>query len=149
MDLASVKLEYKNRLESFLNNARKKYLAHPKSSAARIDKLCAISHVKYGNPVQQNKDGINVVICGSQNSIGSDIKITAIRFVAECVVGESLYYWHLGVEPLDGNYNNVTFENVEFVKTDRNCADEHQEIDFSGLKTVGRNWYENKFTKID
>ena len=149
MDAQLAQKEFKENLQKFLENNRKKYLPHPKSNAARIDKKGTINHRKYGNPVQLNADGIKFVNCGSQNSWGTDIKLTAICFIAECVLGRSLHFFKVGVEPNDGDYGNTAFDNIRFVDTQEVCWDDHKNIDFSGLPTVGSLWYRNGFKKVE
>jgi len=148
MDIKNVQHKFRETLQAFLANKRKKYLFHPKSNAARIDKGGVISHRKYGDPVQFNKEGIKVVICGSQNQVGSGIEVTALRFIAECVIGRELYFSYVGVEPVDGDYGNTSFDNVKFVETDKNYVNEHKTIDFS-LPSVGQLWYANNFEKVE
>lgn len=135
---------YDTELIRFFLNNRKRQLQHPKSKNVHVTKSGEISHRKYGNPVQLNRQGIPVVYCRSQNRLWDSIEVSALRFVAECVLGRELIL-DVRVVPKDANALNYDYANVSFVDLD---APDEDGADCRGLSSAGELWGSNGFKPL-
>lgn len=124
-------------MKAFLEQPDKPGLPHPQARLTRVLKNGHIRHPRYGSPVQINQDKVPVVVLGAVGVLGNGIRVSALRFVAECVLGFSLKFSNIRVVPADGDEMNTTFANVRFV----DARQPERDVDCTNLPTAGQRWF--------